>query len=102
MQHTKRAVAMGVALLSAIALAGCSTGSTDTSGEAAACAPSEGDVTLEFTSWIPGIEDAAAIWNEANPNIQVQVQTGPNGNSGTYQNFFSQLEAGNAPDLGQI
>ncbi|GAA2080297.1 ABC transporter substrate-binding protein [Microbacterium hatanonis] len=102
MQHTKRAVAMGVALLSAIALAGCSTGSTGTSGEAAACAPSEGDVTLEFTSWIPGIEDAAAIWNAENPGIQVQVQTGPNGNSGTYQNFFSQLEAGNAPDLGQI
>jgi multiple sugar transport system substrate-binding protein len=30
------------------------------------------------------------------------VQTGPNGNGGTYQNFFNQLEAGNPPDLGQI
>jgi multiple sugar transport system substrate-binding protein len=103
MQHnTKRAVAVGVALLSAIALAGCSTGSGDGGSAAADCTPSEGDVTLEFTSWIPGIEDAAALWNEANPSIQVEVQTGPNGNSGTYQNFFSQLEAGNAPDLGQI
>ena len=70
--------------------------------DAAACAPSDGDVTLTFTSWIPGIEDAVAIWNEANPDIQVEVQTGPNGNAGTYQNFFNQLEAGNAPDLGQI
>jgi len=43
-----------------------------------------------------------AIWNEENPDIQVEVQTGPNGNGGTYQNFFNQLAAGNAPDLGQI
>ncbi|MDE0547595.1 ABC transporter substrate-binding protein [Microbacterium sp. C7(2022)] len=104
MQHSKRAVVTGVALLSALTLAGCSstTGSTDGGADAAACAPADGDVTLEFTSWIPGIEDVAAMWNEENPDIQVEVQTGPNGNSGTYQNFFSQLAAGNAPDLGQI
>ena len=30
------------------------------------------------------------------------MQTGPNGNGGTYKNFFNQIEAGNAPDLGQI
>jgi multiple sugar transport system substrate-binding protein len=103
MQHTKRAVATGVALLSAMALAGC-TGGTGTGGDAdaAACTPADGPVTLEFTSWIPGIEDVVAQWNEANPDIQVEVQTGPNGNSGTYQSFFSQLKAGNAPDLGQI
>ncbi len=103
MQNTKRAVATGVALLSAIALAACSAGGTADGGtDAAACAPSEGDVTLEFTSWIPGIEEVVAMWNEENPDIQVEVQTGPNGNSGTYKSFFSQLEAGNAPDLGQI
>jgi len=104
MQHTKRAVVTAVALLSAFALAGCAGGgSTDGGGaEAAACAPSDGDVTLEFTSWIPGIEDVVATWNDENPGIQVEVQTGPNGNGGTYQSFFSQLAAGNAPDLGQI
>ena len=59
-------------------------------------------MTLTFTTWLPGIEDAVAIWNDENPDIQVEVQTGPNGNGGTYQNFFNQLEAGNAPDLGQI
>ena len=42
------------------------------------------------------------IWNDANPEIQVDVQTGPNGNGGTYQNFFNQIKAGDAPDLGQI
>ena len=106
MQHSKRAVATGVALLSAIALAGCSAGGSGTDGDgdtdAAACAPSEGEVTLEFTSWIPGIEEVVALWNDENPDVQVKVQTGPNGNGGTYQSFFSQLEAGNAPDLGQI
>ena len=104
MQHKKRAVVTGVALLSALALAGCSGGSGGDSGtaDAASCAPSDGKVTLDFTSWIPGIEDVVAMWNKENPDIQVNVQTGPNGNGGTYKSFFSQLAAGNAPDLGQI
>lgn len=108
MQHTKKAVVAGVALLTAFTLAGCAGGnggSGNGSGGAAdpaACAPSDGKVTLDFTSWIPGIEDVVKMWNDENPDIQVKVQTGPNGNSGTYSSFFSQLEAGNAPDLGQI
>lgn len=70
--------------------------------EATACEPSDGEVNLTFFSWVPGIEGVVDIWNEQNPDVQVEVQTGPNGNSGTYQNFFNQLEAGNPPDLGQI
>ena len=96
----------GVAL-SALLLAGCAGGGNgDSAGSgvaaAADCAPSDGPVTLEFTSWIPGIEKVVDMWNSANPDIQVKVQTGPNGNNGTYQNFFNQIAAGNAPDLGQI
>ncbi len=105
MQYSKRAAVTGVALLSALILSGCTSadnGSTGSNADPAACAPSDGKVTLEFTSWIPGIEDVVATWNEQNPDITVNVQTGPNGNSGTYQSFFSQLKAGNAPDLGQI
>ena len=104
MQHSKMKAAAVIAI-SALALAGCSASGGDSSGtggEAAACTPADGDVTLEFTSWIPGIEDVVEIWNEANPEIQVDVQTGPNGNGGTYQNFFNQIKAGDAPDLGQI
>jgi multiple sugar transport system substrate-binding protein len=90
-------------LVSALALSACSSGATTDGGtDAAACAPSEGAVTLNFTTWLPGMEDAVAIWNAKNPDIQVKVQTGPNGNGGTYKNFFNQIEAGNAPDLGQI
>ncbi|MCW6003980.1 extracellular solute-binding protein [Micromonospora sp. CPCC 205371] len=99
----KRSV--GIVLTSVLALAGCSSGGDDAaSGDTAtsACAPSTGQVELTFTSWIPGIEEVVKVWNDKNPNIQVKVQTGPNGNGGTYQNFFNQLKAGNAPDLGQI
>lgn len=102
MRHTKRAVAAALLSTVALALAGCSAAGAGADGDAASCEPAEGDVTLTFTSWIPGIEDAVAIWNEENPEIQVEVQAGPSGNAGTYQNFFNQLEAGNAPDLGQI
>jgi len=96
----------GALLATALLLAACSSGGDDddasnTAG-AASCAPSSGPVTLTYTSWIPGIEEVAAVWNAKNPNIQVKVQTGPNGNGGTYQNFFNQIKAGNTPDLGQI
>ena len=97
--NRKRIVALGV--LASLTLAGCSTtAGGDTA--AADCAPADGAVELTFTSWIPGIEEVVDIWNEKNPDIQVTVQTGPNGNGGTYKNFFNQLSAGNAPDLGQI
>ncbi|MFC9919745.1 ABC transporter substrate-binding protein [Agromyces binzhouensis] len=102
MRHTKRAVTAALLTSAALALTGCAAGDASSGGDAASCEPAGEDVTLEFTSWIPGIEDAVAAWNAENPDIQVEVQTGPNGNSGTYQNFFNQLEAGNAPDLGQI
>ncbi len=92
-----------VALASSLLLAGCSTGGSSTSGDAAAdCKPSDGKVDLTFTSWVPGIEDVVKIWNDKNPDIQVKVQTGPSGNAGTYKNFFNQLKAGNTPDIGQI
>ncbi|GFJ96203.1 ABC transporter substrate-binding protein [Phytohabitans rumicis] len=103
MKPTIRSVS--VLLASTLALVACSSGGDDSASggtAAGACAPSSGPVTLTFTSWIPGIEDVVKVWNAKNPNIQVTVQTGPNGNGGTYQNFFNQLKAGNAPDLGQI
>src|SRR5690349_18836720 len=106
MRIAMRMRSLSVALASALALTACSSsgGDTDeaTTAGAAACAPSSGPVTLTYTTWIPGIEDVVKVWNDKNPNIQVKVQTGPNGNGGTYANFFNQLKAGNAPDLGHI
>lgn len=100
--HLRTTAAAAVLAVGALALTGCGAGSSSGGSDAAACTPAGEPVTLEFTSWIPGIEDVVKIWNDANPDIQVEVQTGPNGNSGTYQNFFNQIAAGNAPDLGQI
>jgi multiple sugar transport system substrate-binding protein len=93
-----------IAVAATIALAGCSTtgGTTSKSQPAASCAPSKGKVTLNFTSWVPGIQKVVALWNAKNPNIQVKAQTVPNGNSGTYQNFFNEIKANNTPDIGQI
>jgi multiple sugar transport system substrate-binding protein len=102
MSHRTARVGGALLLVSAFALTACSTGGATDGVDAAACTPSTGPVELTFTSWLPGIEDAVAIWNDENPDIQVTVQTGPNGNGGTYKNFFNQIEAGNAPDLGQI
>ncbi|MEV0902649.1 extracellular solute-binding protein [Actinoplanes sp. NPDC049802] len=94
---------LSVVLVSALALGACSSGGDEaTTTEAAKCAPSEGNVTLTYTTWIPGIDDVVKLWNDKNPNIQVKVQTGPNGNGGTYANFFNQIKAGNTPDLGHI
>ena len=97
---------LAILLLSTLSITACSSNSSSSSGDsstaaAASCAPAGGPVTLTFTSWVPDIQKVVDIWNAANPNIQVKVQTGPNGNGGTYQNFFNQLKAGNAPDLGQ-
>ncbi|MHA7261616.1 ABC transporter substrate-binding protein [Arthrobacter sp. TMN-37] len=94
------------AMVSALTLAGCAGGgggdSTAGGEGGSSCEPSSGPVELAFTTWVPGMDKVVDLWNEENPDIQVKVQTGPNGNSGTYQNFFNQLQAGNAPDLGQI
>jgi multiple sugar transport system substrate-binding protein len=103
MHVTKRAAAVAsLALAATIGLAGCSSGADSAATAGAACAPSSGKVTLNFTSWVPGIDKVVQLWNDKNPDIQVKVQIGPNGNSGTYKNFFNELKAGNAPDLGQV
>ena len=96
--------AAAIAALTVLAVTGCSAPGATPGGDTAttACAPSSGSVNLNFTSWVPGIDKVVALWNAKNPDIQVKVSTVPNGNSGTYQNFFTQLKAGNAPDIGQV
>ena len=61
-----------------------------------------GKVTLDYWSWVPGMQQAVDLWNSGNPDIQVKLKTTPAGNAGTYQNLSNALKAGKAPDLGQI
>lgn len=90
----------------ALAACGGSDGDSASGGgggdQASSCPASSGKVTLQFWSWVPGMDKAAALWNSKNPDIQVQVKTTSAGNAGTYGNMFNALKAGTAPDLGQI
>ncbi|MEP7331002.1 MAG: sugar ABC transporter substrate-binding protein [Terracoccus sp.] len=81
---------------------GGSTGAAGQSGAPSACAPTGGKVSLQFWTWVPGMDQVVAKWNAANPDIQVMVKSTPAGNAGTYQNMFNSLKAGTAPDLGQV
>ncbi|MEU9736652.1 extracellular solute-binding protein [Streptomyces sp. NPDC048002] len=90
--------------LTAVTACGGGDGDDGTNGSAAAssCEPAAGKVTLDYWSWVPGMEEAVDLWNSENPDIQVKVKTTPSGNAGTYQNLSNALKAGKAPDLGQI
>ncbi|MER6239164.1 sugar ABC transporter substrate-binding protein [Streptomyces clavifer] len=96
-------VAGGVVLVLA-ALTACSGGSDDKADAAAgaACEPASGKVSLDYWSWVPGMQKAVDVWNGENPDIQVKLKTTPSGNAGSYQNLSNALKAGKAPDLGQI
>src|SRR6202167_4691314 len=65
-------------------------------------AASTGKVTLTFWSWVPGISQSVNLWNKSHPNIHVNLSEVTSGGAGTYDKMFSALQAGNAPDLGQI
>lgn len=88
--RTIAALAAGTA--AALALAGCSAG--DGGGGTA-----DGPVTLQFWGWVPGLEEAVAEWNGANPDIQVDFfrMTGDDGDK-----IPAAIDAGTAPDVVQM
>lgn len=92
--------AVVTALVLSLAVAGCSGAGPQAASTA--CEPSTGAVKLSFWSWVPGIDDAVDLWNAQHPKVQVELNTVPGGNQGTYQNLSNALKAGNEPDLAQI
>jgi multiple sugar transport system substrate-binding protein len=91
---------MGISLGVAWALAACAgVGPEPASTE---CDRAQGEVTLSFWSWVPGMDEAVDIWNAENPDIQVELNAVAGGNQGTYQNMFNALKAGTEPDLAQV
>jgi multiple sugar transport system substrate-binding protein len=67
-----------------------------------AAAP-EGDITLEYWSWVPKMEEQAALFTKKYPNIKVKVVNLGGGQSGTYPKLQTALKAGTgAPDLAQV
>ncbi|MFJ3439061.1 ABC transporter substrate-binding protein [Streptomyces cyaneofuscatus] len=95
---------VGGMVLALTALTACGGGSdsrTESAG-GSACEKATGKVTLDYWSWVPGMQKAVDVWNGENPDIQVSLRTTPAGNVGTYQNMSNALKADKAPDLGQI
>lgn len=88
-------LAAGIAS-SMIFVAGCGStadnGSTDTSS-------GDQKVKLTFSGWVPGIEDAVNLWNEKNPNIQIEFKRIA---SDAQKNYSTQIQAGTAGDILQL
>jgi multiple sugar transport system substrate-binding protein len=96
-RHPGRRVLAVAAAAAALTLAACSSG-----GGSSSSAAGGGKVTLTFWSWVPGISQSVNLWNKTHPDIQVSLDETTSGNAGTYAKMFSALQAGNAPDLGQV
>jgi multiple sugar transport system substrate-binding protein len=93
---SRRKLALAATAAGALALAACSSSGTP------AASNSTGKVTLTFWSWVPGISQSVNLWNKSHPGIHVNLNEVTSGNAGTYAKMFSALQAGNAPDLGQV
>ncbi len=112
-KHRKLAVG-GAAVASLMVLASCGSSSKSASSTATTAAPSNGGsaapttaysgptVNLTFWSWVPGIQASVNLFNQSHPNIHVNLDEVTSGAAGTYSKMFSALQAGNAPDLGQV
>jgi multiple sugar transport system substrate-binding protein len=95
----------GVALASLVA-AGCSSGgssSTTASGgsSSSSSAASGQKATLTFWTWVPNMDKIVATWNQAHPDIQVQVQTQSAGDP-YLTKLLAAAKGGNPPDIAQV
>ncbi|MGP4113801.1 extracellular solute-binding protein [Streptomyces sp. 4N509B] len=91
MNHRTVAVGAAVALAALTATACGSSESSDEDG---------GPVELTYWGWAPGLEQAAALWNETHPDIQVTVKEQAGGDE-LVTRTITAAEAGEAPDLMQ-
>jgi multiple sugar transport system substrate-binding protein len=79
-------------LLAGVLVTACSSGTGTTD-------PNE-KVTLTFWSWVPNIDKVVALWNAANPNIQVAASNQAQGDE-LVTKLLTAAKAGNPPDLAQ-
>lgn len=99
---TARRCVIGAVAVALTAATGCGSDGGNEAGADTSCKKSSGKVTLQYWSWVPGMQKAVDVWNKQNPDVQVKLKTTPAGNAGTYQNLSNALKAGKAPDLGQV
>jgi multiple sugar transport system substrate-binding protein len=84
-----RAIAAGLAV-AGLALTGCAPAG-DTAG---------GPVTLEFWAWGSNIDKRVAVWNQAHPDIQVNISA-PGSGSDFPVRVLTAVRAGEGPDVAQ-
>ncbi|MBB5933297.1 ABC transporter substrate-binding protein [Streptomyces zagrosensis] len=98
-----RRTVLGTAAAAAagFALAGCGS-DDDGSGGGGKERKKGQQVTLDFWSWVPGIEKPVALWNRKNPEVQINLEKVSAVNGAQYAKMHAAVKAGDAPDLGQI
>jgi len=84
----------GAATIGAGLLAGCSPSSPDEG--------SDGPVTLSFVSWDPHMDEIVDVWNEENPDIQVELSTPSESADELVTKFITQHQAGANPDIVKV
>jgi multiple sugar transport system substrate-binding protein len=90
----RTAAALTVAA-TALALAGC--GAAGASGPTAAAS---GPVTLEYWTWATNIDQVVATWNDAHPDIHVNVVKAAGADDMTAK-LLAAVRAGQGPDMAQ-
>jgi multiple sugar transport system substrate-binding protein len=88
-RRIQRTAALLVSAAAAVSLAGCAgTGEADSSGP----------VTLEYWTWATNMDEMVDVWNEANPDIQVEVVAAA-GPDDMIAKLLAAVRAGNGPDI---
>ena len=100
----------GLAVLSAAACSSSSSSAPPASGTTAAAPTAAGSssaaasgqtVKLTFWTWVPNVDKVVALWNQAHPDIQVQVQVQAGGDA-LLTKLLTAAKAGNPPDIAQV
>ncbi|MEV6104504.1 extracellular solute-binding protein [Streptomyces sp. NPDC051940] len=87
------AACTAVALAAGVLLTGCGS-----SGDGDTDAADSGPVSLTYWAWAPGLDKAAAVWNEKHPEIKVTVQKQASGDD-LVTKIITAAKAHKAPDL---
>ncbi|MFE6778827.1 ABC transporter substrate-binding protein [Streptomyces sp. NPDC057702] len=95
--HRRTVLGAAAAGAAGLALAGCGDDATVVrerrKGE---------KITLTFWSWVPGIENPVALWNERNPDVRINLEKVSAVGGAQYAKMHAAVKAGDPPDLGQM